>query len=130
MDQLSGRARDRARATSPKRCAFITHVWRPPTRLVHPAADSPNTSRLIVEDSGFLYDSDEYGDDLPGWVTDHGRPQFVVPYTLDTNDMRFATPQGFNTGEQFFTYLKDTFDALYAEGETRRRCCRSACIAA
>ena len=84
--------------------------------------DSPNTRRLVVDHGGFLYDSDYYGDDLPFWTqvraTD-GRtvPHLVVPYTLDANDMRFATPQGFNTAEQFFTYLRDTFDALYAEGE-------------
>lgn len=85
--------------------------------------DSPNTRRLVADDGGFLYDSDYYGDDLPFWTevvrTDGGvSPQLIVPYTLDTNDMRFATPQGFNTGEQYFTFLKDAFDVLYAEGET------------
>jgi len=84
--------------------------------------DSPNTRRLLAEHGGFLYDSDYYGDDLPFW-TDVRKsdgsvvPHLIVPYTLDTNDMRFATPQGFNTGEQFFQYLKDAFDVLYAEGE-------------
>lgn len=77
-----------------------------------------NTRRLCVEEGGFLYDSDYYGDDLPIWNTEHGRPHLVIPYTLDVNDMRFATPQGFNTGEQFFTYLKDTFDYLWEEGAT------------
>ena len=84
--------------------------------------DSPNTRRLVADHGGFLYDSDYYGDDLPFWTrvrrsdgteVDH----LVVPYTLDANDMRFGTPQGFNTGEQFFQYLADTFDVLYAEGE-------------
>ncbi|MCZ7009920.1 allantoinase, partial [Salmonella enterica] len=77
---------------------------------------------LVVEHGGFVYDSDYYGDDLPFWTevrTSNGetRPHLVVPYTLDSNDMRFATPQGFNTGEQFFQYLKDAFDVLYAEGD-------------
>jgi putative urate catabolism protein len=83
--------------------------------------DSPNTRRLVVEHGGFLYDADYYGDDLPFWSdveTAAGvtRPHLVVPYTLDTNDMRFAMAQGFNTGEQFFAYLRDAFDVLYAEG--------------
>jgi peptidoglycan/xylan/chitin deacetylase (PgdA/CDA1 family) len=85
--------------------------------------DSPNTRQLVVEHGGFLYDSDYYGDDLPFWTavsTASGevRQHLVVPYTLDTNDMRFATPQGFNTGGHFEQYLKDAFDVLYAEGET------------
>lgn len=78
--------------------------------------DSPNTRRLVVEEGEFLYDSDYYGDDLPFWTEVSGKPHLVVPYTLDSNDMRFATPQGFNTGEQFLTYLKDAFDILYEEG--------------
>ena len=84
--------------------------------------DSPNTLRLVAE-HGFVYSADSYADDLPYYArvdTAHGpRRQLVVPYTLDTNDMRFVTPQGFNTGEQFFTYLKDAFDVLYAEGDPR-----------
>ena len=84
--------------------------------------DSPNTRQLVVDEGGFTYDSDNYGDDLPFWTeveTTAGdkKPHLVVPYTLDTNDMRFASPQGFNSGEQFFSYLKDSFDVLYAEGE-------------
>lgn len=83
--------------------------------------DSPNTRRLVVEHGGFTYDADNYGDDLPFWttVTTQGgetRPHLVVPYTLDSNDMRFATPQGFNNGDDFYHYLKDAFDVLYAEG--------------
>lgn len=80
--------------------------------------DSPNTRRLVVEHGGFLYDADSYADDLPYWEVVNGKPHLVVPYTLDANDMRFATNQGFNTGEQFFTYLRDAFDVLYREGET------------
>lgn len=78
----------------------------------------PNTRRIVAEEGGFLYDSDAYDDDLPYWHTEAGRPQLVIPYTLDVNDMRFATAQGFNSGEQFFQYLRDTFDTLYEEGET------------
>jgi putative urate catabolism protein len=82
---------------------------------------SPNTRRLVAEDGGFIYDSDSYADDLPYWDTTHGKPQLIVPYTLDANDMRFATVQGFNSGDQFFGYLKDTFDVLYREGEALPR---------
>lgn len=77
---------------------------------------SMNTRDLVMEAGGFLYSSDDYADDLPYWVTSASGPHLVIPYTLDSNDMRFATPQGFNTGEQFFTYLKDSFDVLYEEG--------------
>ena len=77
---------------------------------------SPNTRKLVVEDGGFVYDADDYSDDLPWYDTRYARPQLIVPYTLDANDMRFATAQGFNSGEQFYQYLKDSFDALYAEG--------------
>jgi allantoinase len=83
--------------------------------------DSPNTRRLLVEQGGFLYDADSYADDLPYWTQVEGSegpvPHLVVPYTLDTNDMRFATAQGFNSGAQFFDYLKDAFDTLYREGD-------------
>jgi len=78
---------------------------------------SENTVDLVAEEGGFDYVADVYSDDLPYWVRAGGRDQLVVPYTLDCNDMRFATPQGFNSGDQFFAYLKDSFDALYAEGE-------------
>jgi len=77
---------------------------------------SPNTRRLVVEEGGFLYDADAYNDDLPYWVEVAGRQHLVVPYTLDNNDMKFGTPQGFNSGDDFFTYLRDAFDVLYAEG--------------
>ncbi len=79
---------------------------------------SSHTRKLVVEEGGFLYDSDSYADDLPYWDHSYGRPHLIIPYTLDANDMRFATTQGFNSGEQFFTYLRDTFDILYAEGDT------------
>jgi allantoinase len=92
--------------------------------------DSPSTRRLVVEHGGFLYDSDSYADDLPYWtrVAVHSatpeagassvRPHLVVPYALDSNDMRFAAMQGFNSGTQFFDYLKDSFDTLYREGDS------------
>jgi len=78
---------------------------------------SPNTRNLVMEEGGFLYDSDSYSDDLPYWEINGKKKQLIIPYTLDNNDMRFTTNQGFNSGEQFYTYLKDSFDALYKEGE-------------
>jgi putative urate catabolism protein len=79
--------------------------------------DSPNTRRLVVEHGGFLYDADSYADELPYWQTVNGKPHLVVPYTLDCNDMRFASPAGFATGDEFFAHLRDSFDVLYREGE-------------
>jgi putative urate catabolism protein len=84
--------------------------------------DSPNTKRLVADQGGYEYDSDYYGDDLPFWMpidkSDGTTIQrLIVPYSLDTNDMRFASMQGFNTGEHFFSYLRDAFDVLYAEGD-------------
>lgn len=84
--------------------------------------DSPNTHRLVADYGGFAYDSDYYGDDLPFWMKVRKSdgaivPQLIVPYTLDCNDMRFALPQGYSHADPFFQYLKDTFDALYAEGD-------------
>lgn len=73
---------------------------------------------VAMQEQGFLYSADSYADELPFWVDGPHGPHLIVPYTLDANDMRFATPQGFNSGDQFFTYLKDSFDALYAEGVT------------
>lgn len=82
---------------------------------------SENTRRLLVEEGGFLYDSDAYNDELPYWVPVGDRPHLVVPYTMDANDGKFSAPAGFATGEDFFSYLKATFDQLYAEGETTPR---------
>lgn len=82
---------------------------------------SANTRRLVAEEGGFLYDADDYSDDLPFWSREVDTPHLIVPYTLDANDMRFAAPQGFNSGDQFYAYLRDAFDTLYAEGaETPR----------
>ena len=99
----------------------ITGLTGAPPQGWYTGRDSPNTRRLVVEHGGFAYDSDSYADDLPYWTevdTARGRvAHLVVPYTLDANDMRFSTPQGFNSGEQFYAYLRDTFDTLYAEGD-------------
>ena len=76
---------------------------------------SPNSHRLVAEEGGFEYNADTYADDLPYWDHSFERPQLMVPYALDTNDMRFATPQGFKRGAQFFDYLRDSFDTLYSE---------------
>ncbi len=78
---------------------------------------SPNTRRLIAEEGGFLYDADDYSDELPFWSKIENSPHLIIPYSLDSNDMRFAAAQGFNAGDQFFNYLKDSFDTLYTEGE-------------
>jgi len=80
---------------------------------------SINTNRLLMQAGGFLYLCDSYADDLPYWINGAGGPQLIIPYTLDANDMRFVNAQGFGGGDQFFTYLKDSFDVLYAEGETQ-----------
>ncbi|MCE7028523.1 allantoinase PuuE [Jiella avicenniae] len=87
---------------------------------IYQGKPSANTLKLVMEEGGFAYSSDSYADDLPYWIEGPNGPHLIIPYTLDTNDMRFATPQGFNSGDQFFTYLKDAFDALYAEGEAGR----------
>jgi putative urate catabolism protein len=106
--------------------AHMTHAIDAITRLTgqrplgwYTGRISPQTRRLVVAEGGFLYDADSYADDLPYWVVEAGRDHLVVPYTLDANDMRFATAQGFNSGEQFYAYLRDTFDVLYEEGEAR-----------
>jgi putative urate catabolism protein len=78
---------------------------------------SDHTLKIVLEEGGFVYSADSYADDLPYWIKGPKGPQMIVPYTLDANDMRFATPQGFNAGDQFYTYLKDSFDMLYAEGK-------------
>ncbi|NND49548.1 MAG: allantoinase PuuE [Rhizobiales bacterium] len=82
---------------------------------------SENTRRLVAEEGGFIYDADDYSDDLPFWSRIIDTPHLVVPYSLDSNDMRFATAQGFNSGDQFFTYLRDGFDTLYQEGDRHPR---------
>ncbi|GMR17298.1 MAG: hypothetical protein BMS9Abin32_372 [Gammaproteobacteria bacterium] len=80
---------------------------------------SPNSHRLVAAEGGFEYNADSYADDLPYWDYGHPQPQLMVPYTLDANDMRFATPQGFNSGTQFYDYLRDSFEQLYAEEQPK-----------
>jgi putative urate catabolism protein len=104
-----------------KAVAILTQVAGTPPLGWYTGRTSPNTRRLVAEHGGFLYDADDYNDDLPYWTLVEGKPQLIVPYTLDANDMRFAAVQGFNSGDQFFTYLKDSFDVLYAEGEETPR---------
>ncbi len=105
--------------------AILTSLCGDPPLGWYTGRDSPNTRRLVVEHGGFVYDADSYADDLPYWreveIVRGGAtqrlPHLVVPYTLDSNDMRFATVQGFNSGTQFFDYLRDAFDVLYREGD-------------
>ena len=78
---------------------------------------SGHTLKLVLADGGFLYSSDSYADDLPYWVNGPKTPHLIIPYTLDANDMRFINPQGFTNSEDFFVYLRDSFDVLYSEGE-------------
>lgn len=109
------------RAHMEKAMAILTEIAGERPLGWYTGRTGPNTRRLAAEYGGFLYDADDYNDDLPWWTVVEGAPQLIVPYTLDANDMRFATPQGFNSGDQFFAYLKDSFDTLYAEGvETPR----------
>jgi putative urate catabolism protein len=89
-----------------------------PPRGWYTGRSSENTLRLVIEHGGFLYSSDSYADDLPYWVRYGAEPHLIIPYTLDANDMRFINTQGFGGGEEFFQYLRDSFDVLYAEGET------------
>lgn len=95
-----------------------TRVTGSPPAGFYLGRSSPNTHRIIAEHGGFVYSADSYADELPYWSTQYSRPLLVVPYTLDANDMRFATAQGFNSGDQFFAYLRDAFDMLYEEGKT------------
>jgi allantoinase len=110
---------DTERAHLAEAVRILTEVTGQPPLGWYTGRDSPNTRRLLVEHGGFVYDSDAYADDLPWWVTGLGAPHLVVPYALDTNDMRFATAQGFNAGDQFLSYCRDAFDVLYAEGATQ-----------
>ncbi|MFF2551627.1 allantoinase PuuE [Nocardia sp. NPDC058058] len=96
---------------------IITRLFGAPPRGWYTGRDSPQTRELVVEHGGFAYDSDSYADDLPYWVKVGEHDQLVVPYTLETNDMRFSSPAGFANGDEFFAYLRDAFDVLYAEGE-------------
>ena len=100
-----------------KAVAMITELTGSAPVGWYTGRDSPRTRELVVQHGGFIYDSDSYADDLPYYVPVAGKSHLVVPYALDTNDMRFATPAGFNSGTQFFDYLRDAFDFLYREGD-------------
>lgn len=121
--QLIDEATERAHLA--QAVAIIKELTGAPPLGWYTGRDSPNTRRLVVEHGGFVYDADSYADDLPYWTrvsaqingTTQQVPHLVVPYTLDTNDMRFAATQGFNSGTQFFDYLQDAFDVLYREGD-------------
>ncbi|NTF85452.1 allantoinase PuuE [Agrobacterium rhizogenes] len=104
--------------------AYMDEAIRLHTRITggrplgwYTGAQSERTTNLVIREGGFLYSSDSYADDLPYWVTRDSSRHLVVPYAFDTNDVKFVSPQGFNSGDQFFTYLRDTFDFLYAEGK-------------
>ncbi len=90
-----------------------------PPKGYYAGLPSIHTRKLVIEAGSFLYDSDSYADDLPYWTTDFGEPHLVLPYSLETNDSRFGRKEGYQTGNEFFTYIKDTFDWLYKEGEHR-----------
>jgi peptidoglycan/xylan/chitin deacetylase (PgdA/CDA1 family) len=107
---------DVERAHLAEAVALMTEVTGEAPLGWYTGRDSPQTRRLLVEHGGFLYDSDSYADDLPYWTRVAGVDHLVVPYTLDTNDMRFAIAGGFGSGDEFFTHLRDAFDVLYAEG--------------
>ena len=94
----------------------IKYIFGSPPKGWYTGRVSPNTRRLVVENTKVIYDSDSYSDDLPYWVTVSNKKHLVIPYSLDNNDMRFVTNQGFNNGDQFLQYLKDSFDCLYSEG--------------
>jgi len=94
----------------------ITRAIGSPPRGWYTGRVSLNTRRLVIEEGGFLYDSDSYADELPYWDDRWAEPQLIVPYTFDANDMRFVAAQGFNSGQQFYDYLRDSFDVLYREG--------------
>ncbi|MFC7672075.1 allantoinase PuuE [Mycolicibacterium sp. GCM10028919] len=97
--------------------SLLTELTGAPPRGWYTGRDSPHTRALVVEHGGFLYDSDSYADDLPYWTSEAGRDHLVVPYALDTNDMKYVSTSGFASGTEFFDYLRDAFDVLYAEGE-------------
>ncbi len=98
--------------------SYLSRITGKPVVGWYTGRISAQTRRLAVSHGGFLYDADAYDDDLPYWVVENGNPWLVIPYTFDCNDMRFASSPGFNTPDDFFSHLKSTFDALYAEGET------------
>ncbi|UXA17495.1 allantoinase PuuE [Mycobacterium sp. SMC-4] len=107
---------DTERAHMAEAVAILTELTGDRPLGWYTGRDSPHTRSLVVEHGGFVYDSDSYADDLPYWVRVHDTDHLVVPYSLDTNDMRFASAAGFANGDEFFAHLRDAFDVLYAEG--------------
>ena len=107
---------DIERAHIAEAIALHTRVTGSPPLGWYQGRTSPNTARLVAETGAFVYDADSYADDLPYYDRRHGKPQLIVPYTLDVNDMKFVALNGFTEPQQFFAYLRDTFDQLYAEG--------------
>ncbi len=118
MDRLQDFTESEERAHIAEAVRIHTEVAGERPLGMYQGRASINTLKLTMEDGGFLYSSDSYADELPYWIKGPKGPHLVIPYTLDANDMRFATPQGFNAGDQFFSYLKDSFDVLYEEGDT------------
>jgi putative urate catabolism protein len=115
--EMKDRAEDDERRDIAEAVRIHTEVAGGRPLGLYQGRSSINSIRLAAEEGGFLYSSDAYADDLPYWIAGPKGPFLIIPYTLDANDMRFATPQGFNAGDQFYAYLKDSFDYLYAEGE-------------
>lgn len=109
-------SREQEREHMQRAIAIIERMTGEKPKGWYTGRNSPHTRELLLEQGGFLYDADDYSDDFPFWTKVGDKDHLIVPYTLDTNDMRFASPQGFNSGEQFLQYLKDAFDVLYAEG--------------
>jgi peptidoglycan/xylan/chitin deacetylase (PgdA/CDA1 family) len=114
--EMKDKTEDEERAEIAEAVRIHTEVTGTRPLGLYEGRSSINSIRLAAEEGGFLYSSDAYADDLPYWIQGPKGPFLIIPYTLDTNDMRFATPQGFNSGDQFFTFLKDAFDTLYEEG--------------
>ncbi|MFI6866981.1 allantoinase PuuE [Nocardia sp. NPDC050406] len=108
--------RETERAHMEEAVAIITRLFGEPPRGWYTGRDSPRTRELVVEHGGFTYDSDSYADDLPYWEKVGDTNHLVIPYTLEANDMRFSSPAGFANGDEFYAYLRDAFDVLYAEG--------------
>ena len=111
--------RDRERAHIRDAVAIHTDCIGSRPLGIYQGKPSPNTRRLVIEEGGFVYDADGYNDEFPYWTKVEGTDHLVVPYTLDANDMRFACAQGFNSGDQFYTYLRDAVDFLREEDQGR-----------
>ncbi len=109
---------DQEREHIAKSTAQVVRLTGGPPLGYYAGLPSINTRRLVIEAGSYIYDSDTYADDLPYWCDEFGRPHLLIPYSLDTNDSRFARSEGYQIAEEFHCYLKNTFDCLYREGET------------